>query len=411
MENILFNIKNSTNNIKKIIMNLENNNLRSTKNNNKKIILYVDTYFDSLSKIYDLIENKKITPTQEIYDTILTNIHYYFSPKILNHWTIYYNFKKFYSIFNTMIIDYNISFDENLVILYDNCHLTDKFIIILKYYISSNRILTENETLASMKNINNYLYNDAKIFDLMHVSDLTIKCAFKYNNMIKFIEYLSTNKNINFDNEHLNITIENGTYALYLFLTNGENIILTQKHLENACLHFKDVANIYHANSNAQYIIICDLLNRKIMPTQKCIHNLLSTINIVYWKKINEKSDFYKNIEYIIMLLIKMGLTITQEDLELLTEKMIELDSIHKYNVEINDKIIEICNKIGFFPYSIKPTNDGLFYAIHNNTRLSIIKNMIKTHNLVPNIKCMEEAYKIKNKNTIKYLNNNFNLQ
>jgi hypothetical protein len=432
MENIILNITSSTNNIKKIINKAKNNNEELLGSEQKNLMVNIDTYFKSLSNIYELINNNEITPTQILLDTMLTNIESLFSEKMFCGWYIHDEFESKYELFNILITKYNLTFNENFVLIYNNYwqyNKDDKFENIINDYIFKNRKFTEIETLSIIKNITEYefIYFNEKIFKDLHklffISDSTIKEALKKNYMIDFIKFIKEEKNIQFNNEYIDITIENGAYDLYLLLSNEESISFTQKHLENACLYFTKAVKTCNCinsidNNNLAYedcsictSIIRDLFNKKFVPNSICLENILS-INCKRHYYHMQESKYYKKAKNAALLLLNMGLKITQEDFELLTENCIEINNYKKYNVEINDKIIKNCNETGFFPYSIKLSNDGLSSAIQNNIPFFAIKKMIKTYNLIPNIECLREACKGENLELTKYLscNTNFDL-
>jgi hypothetical protein len=434
MENIILNITESTNNIKKIVNNLENNNNLSKseqrnllKSEQQNLLSNLEIYFTNLSNIHKSLNNNEITPTQNLLNAILTNINYFFSNKISLGWYTYLEFDKVRELFNIMITKYNLKFNENFIILYNNCWKDNNsfdFKNILSDYILKTKKFTELETLLIIKNMTNfifeYFYENNNLYKLFFISDSTIKEAFKKNHMLNFIKFIKKENNIQFNNEHLDISIENGTHDLYLFLSNEENITITQKHLENAFLYFKNVEfncsncfnniapNMKYEECNICTTIITDIFNKKIIPSSICLKNLLSTNHTQYYYHMQNSQDYKKNTNAA-LLLLNMGLKITQEDFELLTKNCIEINNYKKYDVVINDKIINLCNETGFFPYSIKPSNYGLLCTIQNNIPIFEIKKIIKTYNLVPNIECLREACKKENLDLIKYLSSNLN--
>jgi hypothetical protein len=120
--------------------------------------------------------------------------------------------------------------------------------------------------------------------------------------------------------------------------------------------------------------LVKTMLNNKVKPTDKCFSAILdSRCNSSHNSKTinNVKSD-------LIAILISFGYKVTYNDIIKATEAFVELNNFKSLGIKLDQKFIEVCAKVGFYPYEncgIKPNLRCLQLECNKSGNLAMIKN------------------------------------
>jgi hypothetical protein len=219
----------------------------------------------------------------------------------------------------------------------------------------------------------NFICDILKInITIEEIDDNLLKKLSKNKYLIVYIQYIIEELSIVFPLECFNIAIINNNYNLLSLLKDKFKYKFDILSLEIACKY-----------SNIKTINI--ILNNKIIPNQKCLKNIL--MNIIPHDIIRDKCGIIigKSMESIpqIQTIIDNGYILVQDDFELLTQKYLYLNNYKNYGLVINDRILNICNKKIFYPYSEMILNENQIRMIFKkNCNLSILKNLKKKYDI-----------------------------
>jgi len=142
--------------------------------------------------------------------------------------------------------------------------------------------------------------------------------------------------------------------------------------------------------------LIKEILDMRIPPNCKSFDAAVSNRN---------------NRNEIIELLIYYGYSPTYENILNASKNGVEIQDIHRFEIELDKEILRACLKssYGFYPKSYKIKNVSeqmkeLHLKLNSNSSLTIIKKIITTYNLVPDDIAMEIACDHRNSNVCQYL-------
>ncbi len=183
----------------------------------------------------------------------------------------------------------------------------------------------------------------------------------------------------------------------------NKNLILDEDYLIISCYSLRENLIEY-------------FLNNKIEVNNKCFHALFSeklSANIIKTHEsfINYFNNSYpkKNINTeslkIIQIFQKYNYIFTYKDAEFLISHKIEIPSFEKYNIEIDDKFINLCKLHNFFPnYGDKLKNLKAVQIFQNYYNLADIKAELNKLDIIPNQECLYKACEVQSTIVIKYL-------
>ena len=157
----------------------------------------------------------------------------------------------------------------------------------------------------------------------------------------------------------------------------------------------------YSVENHNIKLILFFLEDNTIKPTLETVGKLLVKVPIREGPSSNNKI-----IAEIIDIFVDYGLPLTKEIILLLLERGCYVNNIEKYNIEIDQDIIEFCATKSYYPYKFytKPELKVLLKECSKENNLETIK-MLKERGGEFNEKCLECACKIyKNGKVIKYL-------
>ena len=267
-----------------------------------------------------------------------------------------------------------------------------------------------------------------------------IFCSSNFN----LISYYLIDKKINISNDAITNSIKNNNLELLKYYYEKNDFDLKIEHLETAC-NYCDIDTIKF------------FLQNKVIPNSTCWNFCLNkSINIKNINKNNahnlesgddSDSDFglkiknYKydskmgilnpniinkeiNDLYLLKLISSSGYLIMQNDFYNLIKNGIYITSYKNYNLELNEDIKNLCNKICFYPYDeikmdmngykkvlehvdsceqivkignhfkIKPDLDCLKKACENIKLDRLIIYYINTHKIIPDFECLGKVLK-----------------
>lgn len=155
-------------------------------------------------------------------------------------------------------------------------------------------------------------------------------------------------------------------------------IILDSVHLEIACK--------FGSDELVEYV-----LNEKIKPTQRCFDAALSEefglINVLDIYDLNKNKKDITEITKI-LLLLNYGYKITQRDFAEVTKKYMYFRDYKKYGLEIDDKIMKICNYSLFYPYDEMRTAEiNALLDFAKFPTIERLKIVIKRYDILPDSK------------------------
>ena len=149
-----------------------------------------------------------------------------------------------------------------------------------------------------------------------------------------------------------------------------QKILITTKALNNALKSGSEDLSSYYLDIGIQpntdslnyacklrsFTLVQKILLCKITPENGCIQNLFE--NYYYYTG-------GQSIITIIDLLIQYGYKITYNDVLLTLTKKCKIHNVKKYNIAFDNKFIEKCAEIGYYPYTkeeigVEPTLECL---------------------------------------------------
>jgi hypothetical protein len=134
--------------------------------------------------------------------------------------------------------------------------------------------------------------------------------------------------------------------------------------------------------------IINEILQNKIMLTQKCFRNLIYANKYVVCDNNLDYYSIFKNkvhcdVTNIISLMYNYGFALTQDNFRTMIKNRIYIENYKKYKLVLDKEIEDICNDILYFPYEeIKVTDIGFEKIMNNNVKLTDLKKIKKKYKL-----------------------------
>jgi hypothetical protein len=127
---------------------------------------------------------------------------------------------------------------------------------------------------------------------------------------------------------------------------------------------------------NGKYEIMYRIINKKIVPNQKCFKNLMKYGKeyITNKKNYDECNSFLNEM---VQLLVEGGYELTEDDVCLASKSFIVLENC--YNIEINDKIKSCYSKLMIELFGIKKC-------------INLIKKIISVYDVHPNQQCLMKS-------------------
>ena len=137
--------------------------------------------------------------------------------------------------------------------------------------------------------------------------------------------------------------------------------------------------------------IIGMILLCKLTPTNECFKALLPENS--YYGSINANQTVY-----MIDMLVQHGYVITYDDVIYALERKQHINNVKRFNIKFDNKFIEKCSHIGYYPYSekdigVKPTIECLRIECGKQSNIKTIKTLINS-GLKPDIECLRNACK-----------------
>ncbi|ARF09695.1 SWIB/MDM2 domain protein [Indivirus ILV1] len=134
------------------------------------------------------------------------------------------------------------------------------------------------------------------------------------------------------------------------------------------------------------------LLACNLTPTKECFESL------IYYHPSSSEAN---KIASIIDLLIQCGYKITYNDIIFSLEKRQYVNNISSFDIKFDNKIIEKCASLSYYPYSekdikVKPTIECLRIECQKPGNIKNIKMLINS-GLKPDIQCLRNACSVKN--------------
>ena len=179
------------------------------------------------------------------------------------------------------------------------------------------------------------------------------------------------------------------------------------------------VAACYGSNKD----MIEFLLDNKIQPNNKCIPALFANefsktfIDLDKFNKYTLKKSLPNSIKdtgnikiftALTNILLNYDYNLTYEDLLLLTRNFITINGIEKYNIKFDNKFLETCSDVGFYPaykHNLKADVSCLQKECKKPGNITAIKELVNKQKVKPDEICLENACRYKsNSATIKFL-------
>ena len=211
----------------------------------------------------------------------------------------------------------------------------------------------------------------------------------------KLIIQSLVSRNIKIKNEHINSVLSDGSaesidFIIDLAKSQGE-FVLTKEH--------------YKILLTSQTLVNDEIDRRQTCVINKIVHKLNSNYEL-HLKKCDNNYTTDK-----MMILIKHGFVPDREDIILSIEHKKEMPMIEKFNVQLDNDFLKLCQDNNFYPkYDFKCISPGLFelQSLCLNKNLPKIRAFLKKNNtIVPDNICMENACNIiRNEKTIDLLIN-----
>ena len=224
----------------------------------------------------------------------------------------------------------------------------------------------------------------------------TLKIICKKNKDDKAFMFAFSQK-IPIYNDLLDIVVDNNNLKRLKLLVNY-GYVLNNEHIDMSC-------------KNLNIDIIKYILDHNVIPSQKCINFLLNGCKIARKEyKIKNMVEIDNILTKIVELLVDSHYVLTYDDIHEITKKGYKINNIQKYNISFKNSFTDLCCDLGYFPYDqheigVKFSLSQLQNECSKNDNIKVIKRMIEVYGIVPDILCLENAYRVKyNCETVKYL-------
>jgi len=271
--------------------------------------------------------------------------------------------------------------DDTLMLMFNNEETYDKYTYDKNTYGKKNNVLNER--------INLLLYG-AKRLKVNTITQFYETYVCRGGNNIKLVNMIINNGldiNIHFD---VILNFLNDRYEINFFerssIFKSRNVMYKlNKTVISIICEFLNVIKVIDAN-NIEYF------DRLVDVITSYIHHGNSTgITQVRKKQIMTDSRNLLNI------ILGFGYQISQGRFKILCEYEMELEINNQTNIILNDEIYKICSGRAFYPkYKFQNVNEEMqglkrLFSM-KTTKLSVIQNYIKKHNVVPDNICLESA-------------------
>jgi len=207
------------------------------------------------------------------------------------------------------------------------------------------------------------------IFELCNIKINDNEKIFKYQLNIFVINHL-------IDKRHVTIN-QNIVYKVIELY--GDNILEKVLHyggtLDNTLLE-----KVCETTNICMYSIIRFLFNNGILPSEVSFNKLINNKDITYY------------LDICVKIFLEHDYRITYEQLLILTSRKIKINNIDKYELKLDNRYLEICDKINFYPYPFGDIKQEDIDLMSQCTPHSKIKS-----NIVPKQICMKLACTYKN--------------
>jgi hypothetical protein len=244
-------------------------------------------------------------------------------------------------------------------------------------------------------------------FEVFDNNDTAISCMFKSPNFNLISKYLiNLGKNIT-ENAIIN-AVSNNNFEIAKHHFEKNHLELKIEYLELAC-KFCSIDDIKF------------LLQNKIVPNKKCFEFCLNrTKNNNYYLNKNSDSEIeyddddfghvlkkysfntknntienpnikpkeIKDVE-ILNVLCNYGYALTQSDFCEILKQGIYIKNLNLYNLELNEEVTNICNKICFFPYQEIKLNFEGYKKIIANINFKELKSIDNFFKIKSNLECL----------------------
>lgn len=144
----------------------------------------------------------------------------------------------------------------------------------------------------------------------------------------------------------------------------------------------------------------------------KILLNMMRKKNAYGYKKSrydDSDSDSY-DYEHNMMkieLFFQHGFVPTRDDIKLSIMNSIEINNIDRFEIDMDREMLELCRQYGFYPKYNFSCISAEMLQLQKACKIkdiSVIKKLIKEHNLVPDSVCMENVSYYKENNILEYL-------
>jgi hypothetical protein len=214
-------------------------------------------------------------------------------------------------------------------------------------------------------------------------------------------------------NKHKEYIVKEKYYsALFDSFLNKSKILKSVFNIMSGSIAQKEKLEILNkvllANSLDPYLILNILEGNDIVPNEASLTHLLSKAYFTTKGYPNAKI-----IAEIIDMFILYGFKITKEIVISLLKKGCYVNSIEKYQITIDNSILEECAELGYYPYdfSCTPSHKMMIRECKREGNLEQIKRL-KEKGGVITVECLEEACGVrKNAKVIKYIISECNIK
>jgi hypothetical protein len=272
---------------------------------------------------------------------------------------------------------------------------------IINTYKASNKRLTPDFFMSVLSNGYNILDD---------VFKLDILCDFNDDIILKLIQYYVTKRDIKFNlvkyiktwtNLAVDLIILSNNFTVYKDLVDSRKINVTNEHLSYACIS---------KNRNNDLIIF--ILKHEIIPNNENFQLIYKSVKNIDYSGITISKTYNsvhrKDISVLLDYFLSVGYILTYDDIKNLIHNKISLENIHRYNIKIDDEIVDLCLKNNFYPDYFSNYNMSLemlrkiFLYVN---RIGDLKMITKNTKINFDIECLRNACTIRdNYEIINYL-------
>jgi hypothetical protein len=286
--------------------------------------------------------------------------------------------------------------------------------LINKNYIEEILLCKNAKTYyGSIINVPYLFLNSVKIKSFNYImQNIGVKSFFDIMNIFKehvlkeyekpICEFITKNKELLKTNKLFDNFINNYLNKPMIFKSIYKIMVLTKEKK-------MDLLNKVASSQTFEPSIFLVILEENdIIPNETTINNLLSKINSK-----NYNVNYFKIIAEIFDIFVLYGFIITKKLIIQLIRKRCYVNCIEKYNIEIDNEILEECAMASYYPYnySCVPSTKIMLIECKKEDNLQQIKKL-KEKGGVLTYECLENACGVKkNAKVIKFLINECKLK